>query len=92
MAKPKITKEWKEKAIAKGKGDGAPVVTQENYKTSLMIALGYYNTNMDNSDRAKAIRTYIKHNAKQYASVFNDIPDYDLLSRSEEHTSELQSH
>ena len=80
MAKPKVTKEWKEKAIAKGKGDGAPVVTQENYKTSLMIALGYYNTNMDNSDRAKAIRTYIKHNAKQYASVFNDIPDYDLLS------------
>ena len=80
MAKPKVTKEWKEKAIAKGKGDGAPVVTQENYKTSLMIALGYYNTNMDNSDRAKAIRIYIKHNAKQYASVFNDIPDYDLLS------------
>ena len=79
-AKPKVTKEWKEKAIAKGKGDGAPVVTEDNYKISLMIALGYYNTNMDNSDRAKAIRIWVKHNAKQYASVFNDIPDYDLLS------------
>ena len=79
-AKPKVTKEWKEKAIAKGKGDGAPVVTEDNYKISLMIALGYYNTNMDNSNRAKAIRTYIKHNVKQYTSVFNDIPDYDLLS------------
>jgi hypothetical protein len=69
MKTKKPTQEWKEKAIAKGKGDGAPVVTQDDYRTSLMKALGYYNTNLDNSQRAKAVHNYL-----------NKVPDYELLT------------
>lgn len=94
MKTKKPTKEWQQKAIAQGKGSGAPVVTQENYRTTLMAALGYYNTNAENSTRANALRKYIKTYSKElgepsYADVsFKDIykvlsdkvPDYELIN------------
>lgn len=93
--KPKVTEAWKAQAIAKGKGDGAPVVTQEDYKLSLMVALGYYNTNAENTTRANAFRNFIH---KEYVNYFapleykdidlkdmytvlkDKVPDYELLS------------
>jgi len=92
--KPKVTESWKAQAIAKGKGDGAPVVTEENYKSTLMTALGYYNTNAENTTRANAVRNYIKKMSKDpLAHTFEDatfedlhpvfvsnVPDYELLS------------
>jgi len=80
MKTKKPTKEWQEKALAKGKGDGAPVVTQEEYRTSLMKALGYYNLNMDNSQRAKVALAYIKKNHKPQYEVLSKAPDYEFLS------------
>jgi hypothetical protein len=95
MKTKKPTKEWQEKALAKGRGDGAPVVTQDNYKVTLMSALGYYNINSDNSVRANAFRDFIK---KEYVEYFDEleyqnvdmkdlykvlkdkVPDYELLS------------
>jgi hypothetical protein len=92
--KPKVTEAWKAQAIAKGKGDGAPVVTEENYKLSLMVALGYYNTNAENTTRANAVRNYLKKMSKDpLAHTFNEVsfedlhrvfvnnvPDYELLT------------
>ena len=93
--KPKVTEAWKAQAIAKGKGDGAPVVTQDDYKLSLMVALGYYNTNAENTTRANAFRNFIH---KDYVNYFDPleykdidfkdmykvlkekVPDYELLS------------
>lgn len=93
--KPKVTESWKAQAIAKGKGDGAPIVTQEDYKLSLMVALGYYNTNSENTTRANAFRNFIH---KEYVNYFapleykdidlkdmytvlkDKVPDYELLS------------
>ena len=80
MKTKKPTKEWQEKAIAKGRGDGAPVVTQDEYRTSLMKALGYYNLNMDNSERAKVVLNYLKKNNKKYYDVLSKAPDYEFLS------------
>lgn len=80
MKTKKPTKEWQEKALAKGRGDGAPVVTQEEYRTSLMKALGYYNLNMDNSERAKVALAYIKKNHKPQYEVLSKAPDYEFLS------------
>lgn len=93
--KPKVTEAWKAQAIAKGKGDGAPVVTEDNYKSTLMAALGYYNTNAENTARANAARRYIKALSKEnngtvsfrdvkftdMYKVLNDIvPDYELIN------------
>jgi hypothetical protein len=78
--KTKPTKEWQEKALAKGRGDGAPVVTEDNYRVSLMQALGYYNLNMDNSQRAKTVLAYIKKTNKKYYDVLSKAPDYEFLS------------
>ena len=75
MKTKKPTKEWQEKALAKGKGDGAPVVTQDEYRTSLMKALGYYNLNMDNSQRAKVALAYIKKNHKPQYEILSKVPD-----------------
>jgi len=95
MKTKKPTKEWKEKALAQGKGDGAPTVTQENYKSTLMAALGYYNTNAENSTRANALRKYIKGYAKEwdgklsmkdvsfkdiYKVLSDKVPDYELIN------------
>lgn len=80
MKTKKPTKEWQEKAIAKGKGDGAPVVTHDEYRTSLMKALGYYNLNMDNSQRAKVVLNYLKKNNKTYYEALVKAPDYEFLS------------
>jgi hypothetical protein len=80
MKTKKPTKEWQEKAIAKGRGDGAPVVTQDEYRTSLMKALGYYNLNMDNSERAKVVLNYLKKTNKKYYEVLSRAPDYEFLS------------
>lgn len=93
--KPKVTEAWKAQAIAKGKGDGAPVVTEENYKSTLMAALGYYNTNAENTARANAARRYVKALSKEnngsvsfrdvnftdMYKVLNDlVPDYELIN------------
>jgi len=93
--KPKVTEAWKAQAIAKGKGDGAPMVTEENYKSTLMAALGYYNTNSENTARANAARRYVKALSKDYNGqlifrytdftkmhkVLNDlVPDYELIN------------
>lgn len=80
MKTKKPTKEWQEKALAKGRGDGAPVVTQDNYRSSLMQALGYYNLNMDNSERAKVVHNYLKKTNKKYYDVLIKAPDYEFLS------------
>jgi hypothetical protein len=80
MKTKKPTQEWKDKAIAKGRGDGAPVVTQDNYRTTLMTALGYYNLNMDNSERAKVALAYIRKLNKKYYDVLSKAPDYEFLS------------
>ena len=93
--KPKVTEAWKAQAIAKGKGDGAPVVTQESYKSTLMAALGYYNTNAENAARANAARRYIKALSKEnngkvsfrdvlftdmYKVMSDLVPDYELIN------------
>lgn len=93
--KPKVTEAWKAQAIAKGKGDGAPIVTQENYKSTLMAALGYYNTNAENTARANAARRYIKALSKEnngtvsfrdvkftdmYKVLTDVVPDYELIN------------
>ena len=80
MKTKKPTKDWQEKALAKGRGDGAPVVTQDEYRTSLMKALGYYNLNMDNSERAKVVLNYLKKTNKKYYDVLSKAPDYEFLS------------
>lgn len=80
MKTKKPTKEWQQKAIAQGKGSGAPVVTQDEYRTSLMKALGYYNLNMDNSERAKVVLNYLKKTNKKYYDVLSKAPDYEFLS------------
>lgn len=93
--KPKVTEAWKAQAIAKGKGDGAPIVTEENYKSTLMAALGYYNTNAENTARANAARRYIKTLSKEnggtmsfrdvkftdmYKVLSDLVPDYELIN------------
>ena len=80
MKTKKPTQEWKDKAIAKGRGDGAPVVTQDDYRISLMKALGYYNLNLDNSIRAKTALAYIKKNHKSQYDILSKAPDYEFLS------------
>jgi hypothetical protein len=95
MKTKKPTKEWQEKALARGKGDGAPVVTEVDYKNTLMIALGYYNTNAENSTRANAARKYVKALSKDMKGdlsfrgvpfkdmykVLNEVvPDYELIN------------
>lgn len=80
MKTKKPTQEWKDKAIARGRGDGAPVVTQDDYRTSLMKALGYYNLNLDNSVRAKTALAYIRKLNKKYYDVLSKAPDYEFLS------------
>ena len=80
MKTKKPSKDWQEKALAKGRGDGAPVVTQDEYRTSLMKALGYYNLNMDNSQRAKVALTYIRKLNKKYYDILSKAPDYEFLS------------
>jgi hypothetical protein len=77
-----ITKDFSAKADARLRGDGAPVVTELDYKTSLMKAMAYYNSTMDNSARGKAVINYIKRNNRQFYDVFNTIPDYELLTVS----------
>jgi len=73
-------KNFSVQAIAKGKGSGAPVVTELNYKVSLSRALGYYNLNMDNSIRAKVVLNYLKKNNKTYYEALQLAPDYEFLS------------
>jgi ribosomal protein S20 len=95
MKAKKPTQDWKDKAIAQGKGSGAPIVTQENYKSTLMAALGYYNTNAENSTRANALRKYIKNLIKTFDKDWNStaellkkihkvlvdkVPDYELIN------------
>lgn len=80
MKTKKPTKEWQQKAIAQGKGSGAPVVTQENYRTTLMAALGYYNLNLENSTRAKTTLSYVKKNYPSLHDVLSSVPDYEFLS------------
>jgi hypothetical protein len=73
-------KNFSEQAIAKGKGSGAPVVTELDYKVSLSRALGYYGLNMDNSARAKVVLNYLKKNNKTYYEALQLAPDYEFLS------------
>lgn len=95
MKTKKPTKEWQEKALARGKGDGAPIVTETDYKSTLMVALGYYNTNAENSTRANAARKYVKALSKDmkgdlsfrgvsfkdiYKVLNETVPDYELIN------------
>jgi hypothetical protein len=82
MAKPKITESWKAQAIAKGKGDGAPVVIPDNYKSSLSSALAWYNINMENKQRAKVVLNYMKKNKYPYQPLMETVPDYEFLTVS----------
>jgi hypothetical protein len=75
-------KNFSEQAIAKGKGNGAPIVTEINYKSSLSAALAWYNINVENKQRAKVVYNYLKKNNRQYYDVFLTMPDYELLTVS----------
>ena len=67
-------------AQAKLAGGGAPIVTQENYRVTLQIALCYYNANMENKERAKVVLNYLKKNNKPYFDILNEAPDYEFLT------------
>ena len=69
-----------ERAQAKLSGGGAPVVTQENYRVDLMVALCYYNANMENKERVKTVLNYLKKNNKKYYDILVDAPDYEFLT------------
>lgn len=69
-----------ERAQTKLAGGGAPVVTEDNYRVSLQVALCYYNANMENKERAKIVMSYLKKNNKPYFEVLNDAPDYEFLT------------
>lgn len=69
-----------ERAQAKLAGGGAPVVTEENYRMTLLQALAYYNANMENKERAKVVKDYLKKTNKSYHEVFVNVPDYELLT------------
>lgn len=73
-------KAYVEKAEAKMVGSGAPVVTQDNYKITLMQALNYYNSTMDNSVRAKVVHNYLKKYKHEFKDVIAEAPDYELLN------------
>lgn len=82
MSKTAKNKAFVEKANAKLTGSGAPVVTELNYKTSLSSALNYYNSTMENKERAKVVYAYLKKNNRQYYDVFSKVPDYELMTIS----------
>lgn len=69
-----------ERAQAKLAGGGAPIVTEENYRISLMTALCYYNANMENKERVKIVMNYLKKNNKPYYDVLNNAPDYEFMT------------
>lgn len=69
-----------ERAQAKLSGGGAPVVTQDNYRVELMIAMCYYNANMENKERVKTVMNFLKKNNKPYYDVLSDAPDYEFLT------------
>ena len=69
-----------ERAQAKLAGGGAPVVTQDNYRSTLSAALCYYNANMENKERVKTVMNYLKKNNKPYYEVLSDAPDYEFLT------------
>jgi hypothetical protein len=75
-------KNFSEQAIAKGKGDGAPVVIPENYRASLSSALAWYNINMENKQRTKVVLNYLKKNNHPNRDVFDIIPDYEFMTIS----------
>jgi hypothetical protein len=75
-------KAYAEKAEAKMRGSGAPVVTEENYRNTLMAALNYYNSTMENRERAKVVMNYLKKNNKPYYDVLSEAPDWEFLSIS----------
>jgi hypothetical protein len=75
-------KAYVEKAEAKMMGSGAPVVTQDNYKISLMQALNYYNSTMENGTRAKVVHHYLKKNNSQFRDIFSLAPDWEFLNVS----------
>lgn len=69
-----------ERALAKQAGDGAPIVTEADYRISLLKALCYYNANMENKERVKTVMNYLKKNNKQYFDVLNSAPDHEFLT------------
>jgi hypothetical protein len=75
-------KAFVERAQAKLTGDGAPIVTEDNYRTSLGKALNYYNSTLENKERAKVVYAYLKKNNRQYYDIISKAPDYELLTIS----------
>jgi hypothetical protein len=75
-------KNFSEQAIAKGKGDGAPVVIPDNYRASLSSALAWYNINMENKQRTKVVLNYLKKNNRPHRDIFDLIPDYEFMTIS----------
>ena len=69
-----------ERAQAKLAGGGAPIVTQEDYRVSLQLALCYYNSTLENKERVKTVMNYLKKNNKAYYEVLSDAPDYEFLT------------
>ena len=69
-----------ERAQAKLAGGGAPIVTQEDYRVTLQIALCYYNATLENKERAKTVLNYLKKNNKEYYEILSDAPDYEFLT------------
>lgn len=75
-------KAFVERAQAKLTGDGAPIVTEDNYRVSLGRALNYYNSTLENKERAKVVYAYLKKNNRQLYDVISKAPDYELLTIS----------
>ena len=69
-----------ERAQIKLSGGGAPVVTQENYRVQLQLALCYYNATLETKERVKTVMNHLRKNNKPYYDVLSEAPDYEFLT------------
>jgi hypothetical protein len=72
-------KEKLHKALAAQRGGvGEPIVTKENYKVDLMLALNWYNANEESSKLTKFGIEYLKKSKKdEYIKYFNLASDFE---------------
>lgn len=68
-----------EKATAIMRGSvGEPIVTKDNYKVELMLALSWYNANEESSKLSKFGIEYLKKNDMlEYSKYFNEASDHE---------------
>lgn len=51
-------------------------IDKERYKVELMLALNYYNVNVDDKVKRKWVMDYVKKNDKSKVPLISDLPDY----------------